>query len=432
MHIARAHSSFGGGGKVRKLNKKKNTKKMSSERGVGAKKKKKKQQQRMGEALNPEQIALKSSRFEVLHPFTRLENAMTAEFFRSGTDELVDLSATQVKLKFKVTKEDGSSVGATPQVYPIQASLATIWRHIEVQFNNETVEKNSNYYSFDAYLHYLLKYCKTDKDTFLQAIGYGSVDQRKALIKNSKEVELFGPLYSSFGEQSKLLVPNVDLRLRFTRQDNSFVLISEDSTTNYKLVLTDFEIHLKLVSLPAQHSIQMAQQGAQYNVTRRASIAYGLAEGTRQSIFTNIFPERVPRAVYITFVDADAEIGAPTKNPFDFKLANIARLDVTKGGVNMMGPAYTPEDGAVREYVNLLKIVGKNDSGLTLDQFKKDSAIFAFQFAPNDVGVYNDRGSLSVEVEFKKATTSALTMLIVADIDSVVEINKDRDIEKDF
>ena len=82
--------------------------------------------------------------------------------------------------------------------------------------------------------------------------------------------------------------------------------------------------------------------------------------------------------------------------------------------------------------MNLLKIAGKNDSGLTLEQFKKDSAIFAFQFAPNDVGVYNDKGSLTVEVEFKKATTSALTMLIVADIDSVVEINKERDIVKDF
>ena len=97
-----------------------------------------------------------------------------------------------------------------------------------------------------------------------------------------------------------------------------------------------------------------------------------------------------------------------------------------------MGPAYSPENGAVREYVNLLKIAGKKDSGLTLEMFKKDSAIFAYQFAPNNVGVYSEKGSLTVEVEFAKAIISAVTMLIVADIDSVVEINKDRDIEKDF
>ena len=66
---------------------------------------------------------------------------MMVEFLRSGTDELVDLSATQVKLKFKVTKEDGTTAGGTPKVYPIQAPLATMWRHIEIQFNNETVER---------------------------------------------------------------------------------------------------------------------------------------------------------------------------------------------------------------------------------------------------------------------------------------------------
>ena len=246
-----------------------------------------------------------------------------------------------------------------------------------------------------------MKHCKADKDTFLQTIGYGTVDQRKELIKDSKEVELYGSLYSSFSEQPNLLVPDVDLRVRFSRQDNSFLLVSENSEM-YKIVLTDFELHLKLVSMPPQLSIQMAHQDAQYHILRRASITYGLAEGTRQNTFTNIFPERVPRTLYIMFLDADAEIGTLKKNPFDFKLSNIARLDVTKGGVNMMGSAYTPIDGGVREYVNLLKISGKKDNGLTLDQFKKDSAIFAFQFAPNEAGVYNEKGSLTVEIEFTK------------------------------
>ena len=391
----------------------------------------------------PQQKDILSSNTVVLQSSVAMDNSSYVQFQRNGTNQFLDLAATKLKLSFKVEEKTGTKVGASPNVYPIQVIHASLFKNSEVFMNNKAVEVGNNYDSYITHLDYFLQYGNQSKDNQLECVGYGTVAQRKALIANSQEVHLFGPLCADVVTQSKgrLLLPGVDIRITLYRHDDDFVLINSDGKS-YALKITGCELHMRTVEVAFEKVKEienhLTRNPAIYPITRRQGAGFSVPAGSQRVSYTGLYPSQAPRKFFCVFVESDAANGSKTKDPFKYENFDITKVALKKGGVDLCGPPFTPDftlvnnTGVVRELYSLFEALGKAghdiDSGINLESFK-NSPVFAYNLAPdldqNEINQPFESGNLTVDVEFKQPTTKPITMIVIACYDGVIYIEKD-------
>ena len=142
----------------------------------------------------------REARYVTVQPRNLQKDGSNLLFIYNGGDQWVDLAATKLKLQLKIVKKDGTTLPANPTVYPIQALHSTLWDRVTVDFNNKRIDYPSQS-QYINYLNLLLGTSQETKNTTLKSIGYMSVVERKAMIKNSKTVNFYGPLMSDVFQQ---------------------------------------------------------------------------------------------------------------------------------------------------------------------------------------------------------------------------------------
>ena len=395
----------------------------------------------------PQQKDILHSNVVVLQSSVAMDNPSYIQFQRNGTNQFIDLVATKLMLSFKVTKKDGSTIPSDTKVYPIQALQATLFKNMEVYFNNQIVEAGNSYDAFTSHLDYYLQYGAQSKKNQLKCIGYGTIAERKILVAESKEVHLFGPLCADIvtATKGRLLLPKVDLRITLYRHEDNFVLIKEDAT-DYVLKITGCELHLRTVEICPEKMKEidghLNKYGAIYPIIRRQGAGFSIPTGSQRVSHTGLFPSQMPRSVFCVFVDSDAANGSMTKDPFKYENFGITKLALKKGGMDLIGPPYTPDfslgnnTGIVRELYSLFETLGKAgfdlDTGINLEAYKT-SPVFAYNLAPDldqhEIMQPFESGNLTVDVEFKEATKKPITLIMIAFYDAVIRINKDGQIK---
>ena len=369
----------------------------------------------------------REARYVTVQPRNLQKDGSNLLFIYNGSDQWVDLAATKLKLQLKIVKKDGTTLPANPTVYPIQALHSTLWDRVTVDFNNKLIDYPSQP-QYINYLNLLLGTSQETKSTTLKSIGYMSVVERKAMIKNSKTVNFYGPLMSDVFQQKKFLPPHTDMRINLNAADPKFVLTNTDGdAADYKFEIVDVEIHFKLLE---PDEISVIKKDVTIPIGRRLitmnSILKGQQHFTRQDLTSG---RDLPKRVFVTFVASSAFLGDKTQDPFEMKKHNIKNISLTKSGVDVMGMPYFPDDSMVREYTALREVMGMN--GITLKEFDTVSTVFAFQVN----GVQNEtnknghtEGDLSLNVEFNAATTSNLEMIVMCEYDEKVIITPSKEV----
>ena len=374
-----------------------------------------------------EKKKFREARYVTVQPRNLQKDGSNLLFIYNGSDQWVDLSATKLKLQLKVVKKDGSSLPANPTVYPIQAVHSTIWDRVTVDINNKLVD----YPSQPQYINYfnlLLGTSQETKNTTLKSIGYMPMAERKAMIKNSKTANFYGPFMSDVFQQNELLPPQTDIRINLNAADPKFVLTNTDAdTTDYKFEIVDVEIHFKLME---PDEISVINKDVHLPIARRLitmnSILKGQQHFTRQDLAGG---RDLPSRVFVAFVASEAFLGDKSRDPFEIKKHDIKNISLTKSGVDVMGPPYFPVDSMVREYISLREVMGMN--GITLKEFDTVSTVFAFQVAGKQRETKkngNIEGDLSLNVEFNAATTANLEMIIMCEYDEKVIITPSKEV----
>lgn len=378
--------------------------------------------------LEIENKKFREARYVATQPRNLQNDGANLLFIFNGSDQWVDLAATKLKLQLRVVKKDGSNIGATPTVYPIQALHSTIWDRVHVEINNKLVDYPSHA-QYINYLNLLLGTTQETKSTTLKAIGYMSVEERKAMIKNSKTVNFYGPFMSDVFQQKKYLPPHTDIRLNLNAADPKFVLTNTDSdTTEYKFEILDVEILFKLME---PDEICEMKKDLLIPITRRLitvnSILTGQQHFTRQDLAGG---RQLPKRVFVGLVKSSAFLGDKAQDPFELKNYNIKSVSLTKSGVDVMGPPYFPVDSMVREYISLKEVMGI--SGVTLKEFDTVSTILAFQVIANHEErtnkIANLEGNLILNIEFHAATTANMEMIILCEYDENIVIMPSKEV----
>ena len=367
---------------------------------------------------------------EILYP-TKTGSDGNIGFNYKGTDRWIDLTPLMLALKFKVTKKNGANIPAEPKVTPIQAIHSTMWKNSEMSFNREPIMATNNYQGYGKYINTLLYH---EKSSLLSGIGYGTEAQRKAMIKNSREVNLYGPLPLDTGSiQTRYLLPLVDFQIQLYGQDVDFLLIRDNGDTDdYTLEVMEARLLYKSMTFAPEKAQQIENQldvqNANYPLTRQRLENCNLPKGTlsfQQPIVTG----QVPKNIFVAFIETKSMQGDITKDPFKFAVPKLRKIAIHRGGST--STSYKLDDDLLRSFVDLMNMTYERN-GVTFKDFKESSRIFGFKLSTEENVPFQEQGNVTLELDFEVATTENISVVLLLEYDNNFQISKERAIFKDY
>jgi hypothetical protein len=381
-------------------------------------------------------IPADSSDFTLM-PFTRLE----------GELEIVKLNGTAI-----TDTELNAYVNLLPQ---------SIFRQVECEVSGTQVcDLSTPTYAYKAFLETHLGFTKDQKEIMFENLEYYKKDtlgkentfsitaddgantfiERHKKMKNTK-FPFSMILHVDFLNSHRPLIPNVELKLRFIRNEDSFSLIGTDKQAKIKVSKLRLSVRRISVDPHLTDAIEqkLASNPAIYPVTNSKIKTYTISSGRATERVSQIFRGKLPRQVIIGFVDSKGVDGNITKNPFKFEHFDLNYFQAYINGEPIKPQAFQPDFTAgsyMSEYRWLLDNMGcyesKNPLDITYQEFGGNSTFFAYDLSPELCNLYhqhgNQTGVFDFDVGFKTALTSNVTAIIYGSFHEVIMIDKNRNV----
>ncbi|XP_041452656.1 uncharacterized protein F54H12.2-like [Lytechinus variegatus] len=400
------------------------------------------------------------------HPVSTITDAAPIEFNVGGTaEEYVDLSQTMIQVTTKIVNPDNSPLGADAQVGPVNLFLPSLFSQVDVMLNEKLVSQPSNTYPYRALLETLLHYGGETKTSQLtQQLYYkdeaGKMDivnpldgetnkglkKRHTFIAGSKLLSMIGPVYADLFFQERLLLPGVDLKLKFNRSKDSFCLLSSDVNPKYKVVIDKAALYVRRVkvnpSVMISHAKTLEKSTAKYPVNKVDVRSFSIPAGNMSVSKDNLFLGQLPNRIIVGFVDNDAYNGSYTKNPYNFKHLNLNFIGVTIDGETIpmrpLRPNYVegPGQNFLQAYNSLFMGCGRmfTDKGLDIDRedYSKGYTLYAFDLTPDlSDGCHLNlvkQGNLRLELQFDTPLTKTANCIVLSEAQGLIQIDRSRNI----
>ncbi|KAJ8029813.1 hypothetical protein HOLleu_29306 [Holothuria leucospilota] len=423
--------------------------------------------------IPPTQTSIERGDWKEYRPLSSINTGGPIEFYVSGSgEEYIDLDQTQLYVRAKITRKDGSALEDDDAVGPVNLFLHSLFSQVDVALNGREISSATPTYPYRAIIETLLNYSHPTKvDQLTSALFYkdtaGKMDvadpgapaatgniglkKRSRFTNGSKEVELIGRLHSDIFCQEKYLLSGVDLRLKLTPSKDSFVLMSSGQDPEYRVMLQQVSLFVRKVKIAPSvliaHAKALDKDTAKYTVRRVQTKILSVPAGNFSLNEDHVFLGQLPKRIVIACVDSDAFNGSYTKNKFHFKHNKINNLALHYDGVQIptkpLKPQFDMDDGAahsVRSYFTLCTGTHKNyrdeSVGISREDYPAGYTLFAFDLTPDlsDGGHFNlvKEGNLRLEMNFAEALPRTINVIVYAEFDNVIEIDKVRNISYDY
>ena len=404
------------------------------------------------------------------HPVSNLMDTAPIEFNVAGTaEEYVDLSQTMFHVIARVVNGDNSHLAGDAPVGPVNLFLPSLFSQVDVTLNEKLVSQPSNTYPYRALMETMLNYGGETKTSQLtQQLYYkdeaGKMDtvnplapdanaglkKRHAFITGSKLLSMLGPIYADLFFQERLLLPGVDLKLKFNRSKDAFCLLSSKPNANYKVKIEKAALYVRRVkvnpSVMISHVKTLETSTAKYPVNKVDVRSFSIPTGNLSLSKDNLFLGQLPNRIVVGFVDNDAYNGAYTKNPYNFKHLRLNYISVTVDGETVpmrpLRPSYAegPGQSYIHAYNSLFMGSGRlfTDKGLDIDRgdYVKGYTLYAFDLTPDlSDGCHLNlvkQGNLRLELQFDVPLPNTINCLVLSESQGLIQIDKHRNVIYDF
>ncbi|XP_064622574.1 uncharacterized protein F54H12.2-like [Lineus longissimus] len=407
----------------------------------------------------------KSQHIEYL-PLGSLTDDTPIEFFVSNCgDEYIDLAKTYLYLELKVTKADGTDLEENAKVGPVNNLLHTLFSQIDLSLNGQLVTSANNTYPYRAYIETLLSYGEEAKKSQLQA-GLWYADEpgkfekvdptaadtnsgfktRAKFIAKSRQLDLFGRLHLDLCHQNRYLLNGVDMKIRLNRTKNTFFLMSDLGTEVTKITKAILLVqHVKPnPAVLTAHAKALNTTNARYHIRRVEVKTFSVNTGTQTITRDNVFLGQVPRRVIVFMTENAAQVGAKNKNPFNLKHNDLNFISIEANSrtypAQPLTPAFGTKNNYIQSYMTMFSETGKihddNGNDITRESYRKGYTLWVFDLSPdredgNHVNLVKE-GNLRLDLKFAEALTETMSVFVYAEFDNVIEIDRARNIIKDF
>jgi len=402
---------------------------------------------------------------EVHHTAPLSDTTAPLTFNIQGTDtHYIDISSVELYLRCKITNLTGGNLANTVIVAPVTNFLHSRFSQCSIFLNETQITPPSNNYAVRAYIERLLAcskefnkgqsiaamyYKEKDPTSTDHTLASSSYEARFDLTKGSKIFEVCGRPHADLFSQIKYLPPGIDVRIVFHHSTSDFCLHAPVNTggpaaqEHFIAGIMEARLHVKkhilLPSLQIDHIQRWNNnQIASYPMRKVDVKTYTLAVGSMTSINETLLSGLLPERLVIGLVPTAYYMGTITTNPFTFSDYELSNISVTYNGdhtdVRIMDVDF--RDGTkrvLRAYQNIYKGLGiaNCDAGLdyTMDDFLKYKTLFVYDFGNvSEVCTRPNYGNIKIELKFRTALTDALTVVCYTESQSVLHIDKHKNI----
>lgn len=408
--------------------------------------------------LPPTQTSVLSGGWVEFHPVATLTDTGPIEFIVKGTEEYLDLSNSYIQVQARIVKPDGSALvaGDDDKHGPSNLWLHSLFSEVEVSVGGVQITSTSNLYAYRSYIESLLSYDAGAKETQLAAAMFykdtanhvsatagtnnKGLKERRNQTKRSKIVDMIGRLHADIFLQEKFLLNKVDVRVRLMRSRDAFSLMG-DGTNTYRVEMVKASLFIRKATLnPAvmlAHGKGLEEATAKYPLQRVVMKAFAAPGGQLNIIEDNLFTSQIPKRLVVGLVDSTAYNGAFNASPYEFKHFDLNFLAVYNEGRQIPVKAFQPNFGQgqyTRSYMSLFN--GLNTAwqdvgnGIAPEEFDKGYALYGFDLTPSiqdgSQAELIRSGSLRLEMGFGTALPNAVHVIVYAQFDGLLEIDKSR------
>ena len=416
-------------------------------------------------SVPPTQTSIETGGYSEYFPLAVLNQSTTIEFdiLNKNGSEYLDLSNSYLSVRAKIVKGDGSELDpGTDICAPVNNWIHSLFSQVDCLMNGTLVTPSENTYSYKAFIETLLTYdgeCKRSqlsagmfyKDTAhkMDSIaGNNGMLVRKNRAAGSKEVDMVGRLHCDIMNMNRYIINGVDVKLKLVKSKDDFNIFTTEEGKKYKTVLTHVSLFVKKCTLNptvynSHATILNGGATAKYPLKRISVRPYSIPAGSLTSIQDNLFLSQLPNRIIVGLVDSAAYNGNYNKNPFNFKHYDLNFISLYINGNQYPRTPLTPnyaENRFARPFYGLFNQLGlgEKNEGNDIDilEFHGGYTLYVFDLTPsildgNQIELVKS-GTVRLEMKFGKALEEPVHALVYAELDSMIEITKGREIVTDY
>lgn len=415
-------------------------------------------------SVPPVQVTINDDVLVAYHPLATLSDGAPIEFVVPGAaDCLLDLSQSYLHIRCKVVKDTSTALVATSAVAPVNLLLHSLFSQCDCELNGKQVSNSDNGYAYRSYIETLLTYGGDavnshlstqmwEKDTAGQfeetSIGDTAKNlgfkKRNKLVAASKIVDLYGRPHCDLFQQDRLLLNNVDLRLKLTRSKDAFCLMTGEANPTYRVNIMSAVLYVRrVIPSPAVligFSEALKTNTVKYPIRRVEIKTFTIPINSRQGNLDNVVLGNLPSFCLLGFVSNGAFNGDYSKNPFNFHHYNVNYLALQVDGKTIPAIPYKPDYADnlyVRNYYSLFQALDKLTSDslprIPYEDYPRGNALYAFDLTSDKSQGqchYNliKQGALRVDVTFKQALTETINLVLYLVHQAVLEIDQSKNV----
>ena len=272
--------------------------------------------------------------------------------------------------------------------------------------------------------------------------------KRYSFFNTGAIVSMQGPIHLDLLFQDRYLPSDVGAQLRLVRTKDAFSLMSDDGAPQFKVKIHECKLLIRKVSISPSVFIEQAKAfevgNAKYPIRRVVCKSYSVGTGMRDNVHEGLFTGQIPSRIVIAMVDNEAFNGSYRRNPFNFKHFHLGSIKIyVDGQVNNNIKAIECDfenHQSLAGYLSLFTGSGKyrRDEGLDIDreEYERGYTLFAYDLSPDlsEEGYFNliKEGSIRVELKFMQALPNTVNIVVYAEFESVIEINREKQVLIDY
>lgn len=406
-------------------------------------------------------LSVEKSLFSNYQPLSSLDGNGPIEFYIAGSsDYYLDLSQTLLQVKVKVLTSTGADL-TTEVVAPVNNFFHSLFNKIDLQVQDKLIGDTNTTYPYKSYLETLLSYGQDAKQSQLSTeLFYKESDtnvikqfanpqsgtkKRQEKIVNSKSLEMLGHLHLDLFHSDRYLINNIPIKVRLHRSKPEFCLISTVDTKEFKVIFETAILFIKKVKVSpgiqlAHAKVMESGTTAKYPYTttgvRYFSVAAGLTDVSRDNLFLGVLPSKL----FICLTSTSAFDGTITQNPFQFQHYHLNHLAAVSDSETFPTKPFTPNfdlSHYTREYLSLFSTLHtqmRNEGNyLTYSDYLTGNTIFGIDLSADICRSSatlepHKQGNLRIEMRFKNPLPENVTCLIYFEYNSLMEIDKSRNV----
>jgi hypothetical protein len=403
-------------------------------------------------------------------PIAAISDQSPIEFtISAGVDSFLSLCESTITLKLQLLDATGvvitppapaaAAAGAAapvdPTISPSCNYLHNLFSDVEVFANGTVVSQNSNLYPYRAYFTNLLANGTSSKETELITEGWltdnanehavvtgTALLEREKWVKHSKVHYLHGQLKSELFQTNKLLPSGVELRVRCTPNKHNCVLFASAGAPMVKILDAILTVPQYRVDADILASIEqtLTKSNILIPVVKTQMKVFHVPAGLHSKSLDNLYPGQSPGRITLGLTTHSAYSGSYAEDIHKYENFNISEIYLTINGRKFPSTGYQtnfPGDNFNSAYLSTfhaLHTYKRNKShGISREQFKDGMCIFSFDVsADNSFGEgalsTRDSNNYGLSITFGAALGAPVSIIIMAEIESIITVNKHREV----